>query len=248
MIQVIVRALKILEFVATHGQEPVQLIKIAEHAGLSQPTTSHIVTTLVQQNYLEQMGRKKGYRLGLASFQLTGTPSFDNELVMVSKEPMEQMTKELNETSLLAVIRNNKRIILHVVDSHQMLRVNTVMVAEVYDTSTGRLLMAYLAPKELDSLLKVIGFPTKEIWPGAQKKEGLEIELEKIRKDKFVQTVSIYHTVGFAVPIYKNKKVIAGLSIFVPESRYIDKHKEKIIKTIFRTAKQITDLLKKDPS
>src|SRR3954447_24317192 len=123
MIQVIVRALDILEFVAQHGKEPIQLIKIAENAGLSQPTTANIVKTLVVKNYLEQVGRKEGYRLGANAFHLTGNLSYNQNLILAAKDLMEDLTHQLNETSLLAVIRNNKRYVLHSVQSDQDLQV-----------------------------------------------------------------------------------------------------------------------------
>ena len=240
MIQVLIRAINILEFVAQHDKEPVQLFLIAEHVGLSHPTTANIVKTLLDKNYLEHMGRKKGYRLGIAAYQLTGNPMYQQNLIAAAKGPMEQLTQQLNETSLLAMIQNNKRIILHQVECNQVLKVNTVMVADVYDASTSRLCMAYFTSKELDSLIKAVGLPTKKVWPGAETRAGLENELSKIRKEEFVQLVSVYHTVGFAVPIYKDKIVIAALSIFVPESRYTDSHKGKIAKLIRKAAKQIT--------
>ncbi|MBC7827626.1 MAG: IclR family transcriptional regulator [Chitinophagaceae bacterium] len=245
MIQVIIRALDILEFVAQHGKEPVQLFRIAEHAGLSQPTTANIVKTLVQKNYLEQLGRKKGYRLGIGSYQLTGNPSYQQDLITAAKECMEELTGQLKETSILAMIRNNKRVVIHLVESDQMLQVRTAMVAEVYNTSTGRLLMAYLSAKELDNLIKTIGIPTKKLWPGADTKAGLDKALKNIRQEEFVQTLSVHHTVGFAVPVYKNKQVIAGLSVFVPESRYTESHKEKISRSIRRASKKITERLEK---
>ena len=114
------------------------------------------------------------------------------------------------------------------------------MVADVYDASTSRLLMAYFTSRELDALIKSVGLPSKKVWPGADTRAGLENELKKIRKEEFVQLVSVYHTVGFAVPIYKDKLVIAALSIFVPESRYTDSHKEKIYKLIRKASKQIS--------
>lgn len=245
MIQVILRALDILEFVAQHGKEPVQLFRIAEHAGLSQPTTANIVKTLLEKNYLEQLGRKKGYRLGISSYQLTGNPSYQQNLIAAAKECMEELTDQLKETSILAMIRNNKRVVLHLVESDQMLQVRTLMVADVYYTSTGRLLMAFLGDKELVNLIKTIGLPTKKVWPGAETKAGLDKALLKIREEEFVQTLSVHHTVGFAVPVYKNKQVVAGLSVFVPESRYTESHKEKISKSIRRTAKKITERLQK---
>ncbi|HZH67510.1 MAG TPA: helix-turn-helix domain-containing protein, partial [Flavisolibacter sp.] len=79
MVQVVIRALDILEFVALSGKEPVQLIKIAEHMKLSQPTTANIVKTLLQKNYLEQLGRKTGYRLGFGAYQLSGNLSYNQD-------------------------------------------------------------------------------------------------------------------------------------------------------------------------
>lgn len=241
MIQVIQRAFDILEFVGRHGKEPVQLVRIAEHAGLSQPTTANIVKTLVFKNYLEQVGRKVGYRLGVAAFQLTGNPSYDQDLIKAAKEPMQELTGQLNETSLIAVIRNNKRVIIYLEECNQMLQVRTVMVGEIYPTATGRLLMAFLSEKELDSTIKAIGLPSKKTWPGAETREGLEKELKKIRKEEFVQLTSIHHTVGFAVPVYKDGKVVAGLSVFIPESRYTDANKNKLFKMIKKAADKISE-------
>jgi len=243
MIQVIVRAVNILEFVAQHEKEPVPLFKIALHAGLSQPTTANIVKTLMEKGFLEQVSRKEGYRLGIAAYRLTGNASYDQDLIAASKEPMENLARQLNETTLLAQIRNNKRVILNIVESDQPLQVKTVMVANLYDTSSGRLLMAYLSPKELETLIKAIGYPQKKTWPGAQTMEGLKSQLQIITKNEFVQTLSIYHTVGFAVPVYKNSQVVAALSVFVPQSRYTDSHKEKIYKLIRSAAKKIRERL-----
>jgi DNA-binding IclR family transcriptional regulator len=245
MIQVIVRAMDILEYIAQQHGQPTQLIKIAEHAGLSQPTTANIVKTLVEKNYLEQISRKEGYRLGIAAYQLTGNAAYNHGLIAAAKEPMQDLRDSLNETTMLGIIRNNKRAILHMVESDQVLQAKTVMVAEVYETSTGKLLMAYMGQKELQSLIKSIGMPSKNTWPGAQTMEGLLKELQKIREKEFVQTLSIYHTVGFAVPVYKNKTVVAALSVFVPESRYTDQHKEKISKQIRLAARHISEELNK---
>lgn len=198
---------------------------------------------MLQKNYLEQVGSKKGYKLGLAAYQLTGNLSFNYNLINVSKEPMLELTNRLNETSLLGMIMNNKRVILHMVECDQVLQVKSTILANVYTTSTGRLLLAYLNESELRSLIKTIGLPKKVIWPGAETKIGLEKILKKIREQEFVQYYSPHYTLGFAIPVYKGLEVIAGLSVFVPESRYTDLHKEKIIKLLSKAAKQITGSL-----
>ncbi len=248
MVQVINRALDILEFVALSGKEPVQLIRIADHMKLSQPTTANIVKTLQQKNYLEHLGRKTGYRLGLAAYQLSGNLSYNQDLTLAAKEQLVELTNLLNETSLIGVIRNNKRVILHMEECNQPLQVKTMVVADVYETSTGRLLMAFMSPKELDKLINNIGLPKKSTWPGAETREGLEKTLKEIKENEFIKVLSKHHTVGFAVPVYRNKEVIASLSIFIPESRYSDKIQEKLFKHIRRTAKKITEQIEKSDS
>jgi DNA-binding IclR family transcriptional regulator len=246
MIQVIVRALDILEFVAQHGKEPVQLIKIAENAGLSQPTTANIVKTLVTKNYLERVGRKEGYRLGPAAYQLTGNLSYSQNLVLAAKDLMEDLTEQLNETCLLAVMKNNKRFILHTVQSNQDLQVRTRSEAPIYQTASGRLLLAYVEAKELDKIIQAIGLPDPQEWPGMQTREKLEKGLQKIKKDEFIQTVNAHHIIGFAIPVYKNKQVIASLSVYLPESRVTVEYKANIIKLMNRTANKIKDRLNKE--
>ncbi|MEJ7769025.1 MAG: IclR family transcriptional regulator C-terminal domain-containing protein [Chitinophagaceae bacterium] len=245
MIQVIVRALDILEFIAQHGKEPVQLIKIAENAGLSQPTTANIVKTLVSKNYLEHVGRRTGYRLGANAFHLTGNLSYNQNLILAAKDFMEDLTHQLNETCLIGVLRNNKRFILHAVHSDQDLQVRTRTEADVYPTASGRLLTAYLTQKELDNLVQSIGLPPASVWPGAQTREGLEKALQKIRKQEFVQTLNDKHIMGFAVPVYKNKQVISSLSVFLPESRATTAYRENILKLMLRTANKIKERLNK---
>jgi len=243
MIQVIVRAIDILEFVAQHGEKPVQLIRIAENAKLSQPTTANIVKTLVEKNYLEQVDRKTGYRLGAGAYQLTGNLSYNQNLILSAKEDMEELSKKLNETCLLGILRNNKRHILLTIDCDQDLQVRARNIAEVYQTSTGRVLMAFLPPKELDNLIKTIGLPAPTVWPKIQTREALDKNLQKIREEGLVKTFSPNHVVGFAVPVYKNKQVIASLSVFIPQSRFNEKHEENISNLIKKTAKKIRDKL-----
>lgn len=243
MVQVIERAFGILEFIASHGKQPVRLTEIADKAGLSLPTTANIVKTLVHLDYLEQVGRKVGYRLGTAVFQRLNSPSLEQDLIDASRKPMTALREQINETSLLAVVRNNKRIILHLEESDQVLHARTRNIVDIYETSTGRLLIAYFATKQLDQLIKAIGLPSKNVWPEAVTRERLEKALQKIRTDGSVQIFSIFHTVGFAVPIFKNGEVVAGLSVFVPESRYTEEAKVSIFKSIKKAAAAIGSAL-----
>jgi IclR family transcriptional regulator, KDG regulon repressor len=246
MIQVITRALDILNFVAQHGKEPVQLIKIAAHVNLSQPTCANIVKTLVAKNYLENVSRQTGYRLGSGAYQLTGNLSYSQNLILAAKDIMEDLSSKINETSLLGILRNNKRHLIHVVQSDQDLLVRTRQESEIYPTASGRLLMAYLPPKELENLIQAIGLPTNNVWPEIKSKDDLLQALQKIKQEEIVQTLSPKHIIGIAVPVYKNNSLAAALSVFLPESRFNDTHRDKILKLLKKATKDIQKRIEKE--
>jgi len=175
------------------------------------------------------MGRKKGYRLGPMIYQLTGDLSYNENLLQVAKPEMERLTKTLNETCILGIIRNQKRFILHTVNSDQDLQVRSKSERDIYETASGRLLLAFLPDKDRDALVASIGLPKTETWKGVKTKKQLDDAFSKIRKERLAVTLSPSHIVGLAVPIDKNGHTIASLSVFLPESRYNRKGNAKVV-------------------
>ncbi|GAB2799408.1 IclR family transcriptional regulator [Rhabdobacter roseus] len=243
MVLVIIKAIDILEYLAQDQERAFTLTEISESLELNQATCANILKTLVSKNFVEHLGRKKGYRLGPMAFNLTNNLSYNQNLIMAAKDVMEDLTTLLNETSLLGTLRNQKRYILHLVNSDQDLQVRSRTERNVYETATGRLLLAYLSKKERDSFLMSNGLPTPEVWKEATSPEGLEKELQKIVQDELVITYSVKHIVGFAVPIRKNEKVIAALGIFLPEIRCPAPRKKQLVQALKQAADKINKRL-----
>lgn len=239
MVLVILKAFDILEFVAQDQTRAFSLTEIADGLGLNQATCANILTTLVHKNYLEHLGKKKGYRLGPMAYTLTRNDAYGQNLIAAAREPMETLTAELNETSLLGVIRNQKRYILHLVNSDQDLQVRSRTERNVYETATGRLLLAYLGPKEREQFLRVNGLPPAEVWPEASTAAGFEATLAKIARDDLATTQSRSHIIGLAVPIRQGSTVVAALSVFLPEVRGSASRKKEIITALRQTAELI---------
>ncbi|WP_041257809.1 IclR family transcriptional regulator [Fibrella aestuarina] len=243
MVLVVVKALDILEFIARDPDRAYSLTEIAEGLSMHQATCVNIMQTLVDKNYLEHLGRKKGYRLGPMAYNLTNNLAYSQHLVAAAKDVMEQLTAQFNETTILGVIRNQKRFIVHLVNSDQDLQVRSRSERSLHETATGRLLLAYLPPKERDSLLNTIGLPSPIVWPEAATPEGLEAELLKIRTAELCVTVSPTHIIGLAVPIRKQKQVVASLSIFLPEIRCTPQKREALIDALRQASTQIDQQL-----
>ena len=64
MIQVIHRALNIMEYIALDPERPKGLGDIAERMDLNAATCANIIKTLVTRKYLVKLEKQKGYLLG----------------------------------------------------------------------------------------------------------------------------------------------------------------------------------------
>jgi DNA-binding IclR family transcriptional regulator len=243
MVLVIVKALDILEYLAQDPEKTYTLSQIAEALQMNQATCVNILQTLASKNYVEHAGRKKGYRLGPMAYNLTNNPSYNQNLVSAAKEVMEELTRTLNETSLLGVLRNHKRFILHLVHSDQDLQVRSRTERNVYETASGRVLLAYLSTKELDNFLQVNGLPPEDIWQEASTRVELEAALLKIKAKELAITHSKTHIIGLAVPIQKKDRVIAALSIFLPEIRFSAARKKEILQALRQSVATIQERL-----
>ncbi len=243
MVLVIVKALDILEWVARDSSRTYSLTEIADGLQMNQATCVNILQTLVSKNYIEHLGRKKGYRLGPMAYNLTNNLSYSQNLVLAAKEPMEELTTELNETSILGILRNQKRFIVHLVNSDQDLQVRSRTERNVYETATGRLLLAFMSPKEQESFLQSNGLPPADVWSEGASLEGLGAELATIRAQELAVTQSKSHIIGLAVPVRKSDQVIASLSVFLPQIRCSAKRQAEIVQALRQTSKLINKRL-----
>ncbi len=243
MVLVVLKALDILEFVARDAGRAYSLTEIAAGLGMNQATCVNILQTLVAKSYLEHLGRKKGYRLGPMAYNLTHNPAYSLNLLTAARDVMEALTRRLNETSLLGVLRNHKRFVVHLVHSDQDLQVRSHPERSVYETASGRLLLAYLPAKEYAAFVAATGLPAAQVWPGADTAEGLAGALAQIRADELCATLSTSHIVGLAVPIWQHEHVVASLSVFLPEIRCPAPRKTEIVQALRQAARQINQKL-----
>jgi DNA-binding IclR family transcriptional regulator len=111
---------------------------------------------------------------------------------------------------------------------------------KAYDSSTGRLLIAMLADEELDKFIHRFGLPPSNIWHDANSKKKFYQQVEQIRKNGYALIEDSIQIVGLAAPIYKNQKIAASLSIYIPSFRFNNRLKVKMIRLGVTAAKKIS--------
>lgn len=239
MIQVIHRALDILELIATDRSRLYTLGEISGQLKLNNGTCANIIKTLVSRGYLEQEGRKTGYRLGSMSYLLTDNYSHKQDLLAASVDPINELSSLLNEGCILSVLKDDIRIILHEAKSTHELQVINKKEKDAYRTSTGRMILACMEYKEQREFIRKYGLPEPEVWNGVEDEDDLITELNKIRKKQLAIQVSKVQIVGLAVPIFIDDKIIASVGIYLPQSRYTPAMQETTLEELRKTGELI---------
>jgi len=241
MIQVINRALNILEVIANNTDKELGLAEIADEVELNHGTCANILKTLVNRGYVEQVSAKKGYKLGYMSYQLTNAKSYYTDLLNIAKSLMDELRDEINETVILSIIKNGKRILLYEAPGDHTLQIRTTPESTVYRATTGRMILAHYSPKELDDIIEKAGMPTEKDWPEVKSKSDLIQLLNQIKTNEVEITSNANHVVGLATPIYKKGSVIASLGIYLPDVRFGKAEKNNIIKLLKKTTALINE-------
>ncbi len=182
MIQVVHRALDILENVAKAPDKPKLLGKIANDLQLNQATCANIVKTLLNRNYLKRAVGEKGYLLGNQVNEIINQSYRYKDLIRIGDIEMEEISNILNEDSLLVVLNGENRKIIYNKTCDLLVKVTPPEIKKAYDSSSGRVLLALLPENELVKFVEYYGLPQIAIWKGANTYKALLRKLETIRK------------------------------------------------------------------
>jgi IclR family acetate operon transcriptional repressor len=135
---------------------------LARRLGIAKSTAHRLLATLTDEGLLEQDAVTGRYRLGLAIFDLAAAAqSVDLHEAVLS--PMTELRNRTGETVHVAVLDGREVVYVERLDSHTTLR----LLAEVgrrnwaHCTGSGKALLAFLPPDQLDRTLRNWKLPAK---------------------------------------------------------------------------------------
>jgi IclR family transcriptional regulator, KDG regulon repressor len=240
MIQVIHRALDMLELLGSQPEMVFPLRDIARVLDLHRATCSNILKTLAQRGYVERLPSRGGYRLGGLASPWEGLATHDRELSMLAKPVLQTLSQELNETSLVGVIRGTRRVTLECVASDRELQVRSRQVRSIYETASGRLLLACLPTEQQEALLDRIGLPQDGVWADVATTDELKVALSEIQHQKLARSDSSEHVVGLAVPVWRVGQVVASVSVYLPAVRFTPERSDDITSALRVAGQEIS--------
>lgn len=240
MIQVLNRAIDILEYVAEMGDEPKLMGKIAKDLNLNLGTCANIIKTLVSRGLLKKADLEKGYLIGDLITEINNGSIGYKTLIDSATPILSQISDDIKENCLIAILKKDKRQVIINKTCNQLIQATTPIEKSAYDSSTGRLLIAFLTDKAIQTHINQYGLPQKEVWSQAASRVGLFEQIKIIRDQGYALIEDSVQVVGVAVPIYKNQKVIASFSIYLPSFRFNTEVKAKMISLAIKAGKLLS--------
>lgn len=220
MIQVLERAEKILTYLSENRKREVPLTEIADNLDINRATCANILKTLRELGLIEQMSYRKGYILGDKIYSIAGVENDPDRLKVLLKPLIDNLCKEVNESVMLTVIRDDQRYHIYNAEAYHALQAKIIYQMGVWQATTAKVIIAQYDDKKLDDFLKLVGMPGK-VWPEIKNRRDLDEALEEIRKNRCF-TVINNHFACMAAPIFKNGEVIASIGYYLPDVRLTD--------------------------
>lgn len=239
MIQVIDRALDILEFLGSDSNNAKSLDEISEVIKIKKTTCSNILKSLLQRGYLEQPNGKRNYKLGFKAYKLVGSSRFHDRMAALAHNALQALYDEIEETVVLAAIEENKRIVISNIEATSGITARINHSYTIYRAATGRVILACYPQKKLDATIDRIGLPDIADWPEIKTREQLISALNSIKEAGLAESHIEGGIIGIAVPLYKKDIVIASIGVCLPAFRCSPARKARIIAALSSAARAI---------
>lgn len=225
-----------------------RLMEISRELGVPKSSTFSLVKTLVELGLLETDSRG-AYRLGSKVLCLAERMRAVIDVDRYALGPMEELSGELEETVLLAVLDGQHVIYRQRVEGHHpTVRLAGVKVGArlpAHCTSVGKVLLAFRDPLEVETLYGEFRFKrltSRTIGDVAQ----LTSQLDQIREEQlaFDRGEAVAEVACAAVPVRDpNGTVIAAMSVAMPNYRFAGKLERTILglrTAVYKTTQALT--------
>lgn len=219
------------------------LSELSEHVGLNKTTTHRLLAALESEGCITRNAVSGGYRLGLELVALGGVALRATDLHATARPEMERLAQEAGAAVSLEVLNRGQALVLDEIASRGPAGAprDMGMRLPLHATSTGKVLLAYRAPAEIEQQLRLplAALTEKTMTAPAQ----LEQELRQIRAQGYAVTREELEVgfVAMAAPIYDHTSaVIAAVSIGGPRIRLTEERLPELIALLQVTARTIS--------
>lgn len=245
-VKTVAKVLDILDQLEATGR-PVTVSELAVLTGIHVSTAHRLLQTLTRRHYITQSEETRAYSLGPRLLALGSAYARRHDLVSASRPLLERLRDTTRETVHLALLQDQDVVEICTASSHQAVAVarSTGRRDPASCTATGKVLLAFLPPAELDDFLNLGPLPVCTAQSLATP-EALKAELERIRAEGYAlddrELSDDVCCIG--VPVRGNAgRIVAALSIAMPRERFQKPRIASWVSQLKETADRISDIV-----
>jgi DNA-binding IclR family transcriptional regulator len=177
------KGLEVLECLATQGT-PMTQSQLARALQRGPSELFRTLMTLERCGYIRRDPVSSAYSLTLRLYELGHTHSPFEELVRAAARPMRELADQIRESPHLSVIHHGRLLVLAQEESAALVRISVAVggTFPLLHTVSGRLLLAYLEPEQIEATLQFVDEYAE--WTAEQRAE-LSERLARIRAQRF---------------------------------------------------------------
>jgi DNA-binding IclR family transcriptional regulator len=237
--QALARGIGVLE-VLSEESAPLDIEQVAERVGVPLSTTYRIVRYLAQVGLVEHR-EQGGVTLGLRLLDLARVTQLQVEsgLLRVARPVMQELAQRTQETVMLMAPTGGQAICLEYIESSRPVRLSFERgrLMPLYAGAASKTLLAFLDDRERKRTLAAAEGAVLENGRVISAAE-LSAELAGIGKAGYCVTEGEVNvdTVGVAAPVFRRRRLVAGLTVAGPSRRFKDEHLARIIDAVVSSA------------
>jgi IclR family KDG regulon transcriptional repressor len=221
--------------------------ELARRLGLGKSAVHRLLTTLAQERLVEQNPATGRYRLGIKLHELGAIVSSHLDLHEAVAPHLDDLRNITGETVHVAILDGDEVVYVERRESPQTLRLFSRVGHRnhAHCTSTGKVLLAYLPPDELDRILALRPLERKTRYTITDRGR-LRQELERVRRRGFAknENESELGVVSVAAPIRDaSGRVVAAVSTAGPELRLARDGMRSVTHETLAAAERISERL-----
>ena len=235
------RVLQILLAIASEKEE-LTLSEISEKTNIPKSTISPILSTMVNLKFLSRKDNMK-YKIGINTFIAGESYLESTSLLEMIKNNMAEIVKECNEICQLGIIQDNNVFYIAKKDPTQSIQLMSYVgkFLPLYSTALGKVLIYKKSKEEIKNLIGTTLTPLTEYTITDIDTFLAEIDKVKSRGYSYdIQETSL-DARCVAVPIEKDDKVIAAISVSVPTFRSSDEKLNSILEILLKYKNKIEE-------
>lgn len=232
-VRALTRGLEILECF-DEDNFTLSLTDISNRTGLSVSTISRLIQTLVQKGYLNKDINRK-YTLGNQIYRMMKVISNSSNLRAVALPILESLRDRFDETASIYVVRDNMRVCIESVESHQALR-RSVEVGETLPLARGAVgyvLLSWLPYSQRSKIIKENPYLN-------------ETTMSDTRKAGYVINDGLQEPGVFAIaaPVFNSQGVnVAAIAVTGPSYRINETMRRELTESITMYSRLISKAL-----